>query len=178
MAPKKKPTKKGGDDWEAELGETPETISADQAPADQNANGDEAQDGEQSGMGGGLLAALKKNKTRKAKKGKPVQEEEDFAEGEDLTAEEAVATFDIAAKAPVEADAEDVFAAELPVKGKGRGAPTAARAGGKAGGKKVDADEEDGDDADGGGMKSKKEKEREKKEREKQRKKEQVSLAC
>ena len=136
-------------------------------------------------MGGGLLAALKKNKTRKAKKGKFV--EEDFVEGEDPVDDDydddgerdGVNEF-AGAKAPVEAQAEDVFAAE-PIKGKGKSGG-AGKVGGKSGGgggKKVDAEEEDGDGdaADGGGVKTKKGKEREKKDREKARKKEQVSLA-
>lgn len=169
MPPKKQTTKKEANEWNSELGETAPLSTADHALADENANGEGAEDG-QGAMGGGLLAALKKNKTRKAKKGKPVQE--DFVEGEDPVTDEPV-TDEIASKVIVEADADDIFAAE-PVKGKGKGG--APKAGIKAGGKHVEADEEDGDDgADGGGMKSRKEKEREKKEREKQRKKEQVS---
>merc|ERR1712000_396176 len=125
---------------------------ADQAAADEEVNA------------GGLMAALRKNRDKRAKKGKPVIN--DFVEGEDA---DGVATppptEDLAAKAPTEAtfddEADDVFAGNVK-KGKG-------------GKKQVEAPAEDGEDGDGGGVKSKKEKEREKKEREKQRKKEQAA---
>ncbi|CEJ54201.1 Putative Eukaryotic translation initiation factor 5B [Penicillium brasilianum] len=147
MAPKKKGNKRQEADWEAELGET---AAPTEAPAE-----DQAQDGGENGTeeeagGGGLMAALRKNKARKAKKGKPVN---DFVEGED-------AGVDLASKQPEEGtfDEDDVFAgkATKPIK---EAAPAPAPA----------ADEGEFR------VKSKKEKEKEKKEREKQRKKEQAA---
>jgi translation initiation factor 5B len=178
MAPKKKGGKKAQDDWESELGETaPDPIAA----ATQAAKDDEAatggQDGAPDGEGagaGGLLAALKKNKTKKAKKGKVV---EDFIEGEDPPAADGEANAleeSLANKAPEEAtfEDEDVFAG-AGKKGKGG-------KGGKQQPQKVEDDNatQNGEDdaEEGGKMKSKKEKEKEKKEREKQRKKEQACL--
>ena len=170
MAPKKKGNKKANDDWEAELGETPDPIvAAAQEGEEKDPAKDEAED-DIGGGGGGLLAALKKNKKNKKAKGKHV--EEDFVEGEDPSGTDNInghaepdAIVDLANKAgPEEATADDVFAAAL-AKGKG----------GK--GKKDEQTKEDADeDGEGGGLKSKKEKEKEKKEREKQRKKEQVCL--
>ncbi|KAK2741272.1 hypothetical protein FQN55_008369 [Onygenales sp. PD_40] len=172
MAPKKKGSKKQQEDWEAELGEDVPSATA-TPPTEENANGNEnadANNDDADGMGGGLLAALKKNKTRKAKKGKPV--DNDFVEGEDPSAGAAAA-----GKEPLEggfeADEDDVFAgnggkkiqpaaAAAPVKG-GKGAKDQ---------KQLKGDEEEGE---GGRMKTKKEKEKEKKEREKQRKKEQAA---
>lgn len=160
MAPKKKGGKKAqNDDWENELGETPDPIAQaaeNGAEDDAPTNGADAAD---EVGGGGLLAALKKNKSKKAKKGKPVQ---DFVEGEDPEgAAPTPPAADLENKVPEEAtfDDEDVFAgnAKKP----------------KAGKKEPEKPAED-DEEDGGGVKSKKEKEREKKEREKQRKKEQV----
>lgn len=157
MAPKNKGGMKQEDDWEAELGETPD--AAPQANETVHVNGD----GEADIGGGGLLAALKKNKNKRAKKGKPV---DDDLEGEDplpvAGAEEVANQND---KAPEEArvDEDDVFAG-TGKKGKaGKKAPAQAA-----------EDLADGKDEEGS-MKSKKEKEKEKKEREKQRKKEQVS---
>ena len=167
MPPKKKSNKKGGEDWEAELGETPDPIAAaTQAAKDEDPAPDAPADGDadEDGGGGGLLAALRKNRTKKAKKGKPVQE--DFVEGEDPPGATNGTTPATDGKAAEEADADDVFGA-APAKGKG----------GK--GKQAQAKVEpaaDGDEDGEGGLKSKKEKEREKKEREKQRKKEQVSV--
>jgi translation initiation factor 5B len=146
MAPKKKGNKRQEADWEAELGET---AAPTEAPAE-----DQAQDGGENGTeeeagGGGLMAALRKNKARKAKKGKPVN---DFVEGEDAGA-------DLASKQPEEGsfDEDDVFAGKVtkPIK---EAAPAPAPA------------SDEGEFR----VKSKKEKEKEKKEREKQRKKEQV----
>lgn len=167
MAPKKKAGKKQADDWEADLGETPDPVAA----ATQEAKGAEAdQDGELNGDangeqtgGGGLLAALKKNKAKRAKKGKPFEE---TVEGEESTnTEDAVSQVNLDEKAPEEGNLEDedVFAA--PVK-KGKGSK-------KHPDKPAEEEDEDEQD-DGGGLKSKKEKEREKKEREKQRKRENV----
>ena len=113
------------------------------------------------------MAALRKNKSKKQKKGKAIQE--DYVDGEDpletngLNGHDEADGINLAAKAPEEATTEDVFAAPATkVKG-GKGKPT------KVEEKPVE------DDGDGGTVKSKKEKENEKKEREKQRKKELVS---
>jgi translation initiation factor 5B len=167
MAPKKKGAKKQADDWENDLGETPDPIAV---PTEQAKAADTEPDGGQNGEvnseelgGGGLLAALKKNKAKRAKKGKST---EDFVEGEDPTAAEpAAAEVDLNAKAPEEAtiDDEDIFAA-----------PSKKGKGGKKQPEKPASVDADSDKDDGGGLKSKKEKEKEKKEREKQRKKEQV----
>lgn len=175
MAPKKKGNKKGNDDWETELGETPDQVAS---AAQQTVETETAQESRETetahqpqedglnGGGGGLLAALRKNKSKKQKKGKHV--EEDYLEGEEPNGAnghtQANGIMDLAAKAPEEANADDMFDTQLTkVKG-GKG---------KQGKTDEEANEStDGDE--GGGMKSKKEKEREKKEREKQRKKEQV----
>ncbi|RAO71241.1 uncharacterized protein BHQ10_007253 [Talaromyces amestolkiae] len=161
MAPKKKGNKRQEEDWEAELGESaaaPATDAPAEANGDADANGDEDQMG-----GGGLLAALKKNRSKKAKKGKAV--DNDFVEGEDPTQADTNgdAAVDFASKAPEEGtfdDEDDVFAGK-PKKGKAAPAP-----------KKAEPEE---DAEEGGKVKSKKEKEKEKKEREKQRKKEQAA---
>ena len=170
MPPKKKGNKKGNDDWEAELGENIDPTAA----ATQEVKAvDESKDAEEDGGAaqGGLLAAIRRNKDKKKKKGKGF--EEDFVDGEDppetngLNGHGALNEIEnLAAKAPEEATADDLFEAQA-VKTKG----------GK--GKIVKTEEklvdEDGDSMDEGGkVKSKKEKEKEKKEREKQRKKEQV----
>lgn len=160
MAPKKKGNKRQEEDWEADLGESPAAPATD-APVE--ANGDAEANGDDDQMGGGLLAALKKNRSKKAKKGKAV--DHDFVEGEDPTQADANgdAAVDFASKAPEEGtfdDEDDVFAGKPK---KGKAAPTPKKA------EPVEAAEE------GGKVKSKKEKEKEKKEREKQRKKEQVS---
>src|SRR5256885_258747 len=171
MAPKKKGGKKQAEDWENDLGETPDPIAAaTQDTRVAEAKHDGGQDGEVNDDehgGGGLLAALKKNKAKRAKKGKPV---DDFVEGEDPTAPEpAPVEVDLNAKAPQEAtlDDEDVFAGPSK-KGKG---------GKKQPEKPASVVGADSDKDDGGGLKSKKEKEKEKKEREKQRKKEQVGFS-
>jgi translation initiation factor 5B len=163
MAPKKKGGKKQADDWEADLGETIDPIA--QATEDAE-KADAAVDGEADGAAaGGLLAALRKNKNKRAKKGKL---DNDFVEGEDPAqtgphAPEPEANFND--KAPEEAtfDDEDIFA-DTGKKGKG----------GRKQAEKPAPEPADDDDEEGGGLKSKKEKEKEKKEREKQRKKEQV----
>ncbi|KAL8650168.1 MAG: hypothetical protein Q9226_005257, partial [Calogaya cf. arnoldii] len=175
MAPKKKGNKKGNDDWEADLGEPADPIAA----AAQEAKEEEAaqvvaEDEAGNGGGGGLLAALKKNKKQKQKKGKPV--DEDYLDGEDPPAaaggaadEEPNGIDILAAKAPVEANADDLFDAPPTTK---------QQKGGKGKSGKLDpAPKEDDDESggEGGSLKSKKEKEREKKEREKQRKKEQAA---
>lgn len=160
MGPKKKGGKKQQEeDWEAELGEAAPAAQESEAPAngDAEANGD----GEGEGMGGGLLAALKKNRSKKAKKGKNVDNDWEADLGEDPTQANANgdAAADLASKAPQEGsfeDEDDVFSGK-PKKPAPKAQP------------KQEQEEEGG-----GGLKSKKEKEKEKKEREKQRKKEQV----
>ncbi|GLI77474.1 eukaryotic translation initiation factor 5B [Penicillium ochrochloron] len=147
MAPKKKGNKRQEEDWEAELGET--AAAPTDAPAEEQAQ--DGENAEEEAGGGGLMAALRKNKARKAKKGKPVN---DFVEGEDAGAD------DLASKQPEEGtfDEDDVFAGK-PKKPIKEVAPAPAPA----------ADEGEFR------VKSKKEKEKEKKEREKQRKKEQAA---
>jgi translation initiation factor 5B len=163
MAPKKKANKKSQDDWENELGDTIDPIAEAAKKAKEEEDGEDSQEDEASG---GLLAALKKNRAKRAKKGKVV---EDFVEGEDPTQEDddaAAPVEDLSTKAPKEAnmDDEDVF-----------GLPINKQKGGKKQHKTTEPEDED--DAEGGGhLKTKKEKEREKKEREKQRKKEQVII--
>ncbi|KAF7130957.1 hypothetical protein CNMCM5793_003892 [Aspergillus hiratsukae] len=152
MAPKKKGSKKQDDDWEAELGESIAPVS-EQPQEETPADGAPEEDG----MSGGLLAALRKNKNKKAKKGKPVN---DFVEGEDAT-EVANGDADFSSKQPEEGtfDEEDVFA-------------------GKKSQKPAKATPPPPAEPEGEGefrVKSKKEKEREKKEREKQRKREQAA---
>jgi translation initiation factor 5B len=168
MAPKKKGGKKQADDWENELGETADPIAQGAEEAKKAEADDDAAE-EMGGGGGGLLAALRRNKDKRAKKGK--QNVNDFVDGEDAESPAPVEpAADLAAKAPAEAtfddeDDDDVFAGNSNKKGK---------AGKKQPEKEAPAAADD--DADGdGGVKSKKEKERERKEREKQRKKEQVS---
>jgi len=176
MAPKKKGSKKARDDWEDELGETPDPIkqASAEAQAAEDAKDAEEDGGEASGMGGGLMAALKKNRTKKKQKGKVVEEiegaEDDGAAAAAANEQETrpPELVDFAAKAPVEAtfeDDDDAFAASAAKKkGKQQQQPA-----------KKDDDDDDGEEEEGGRMKTKKEKEREKKEREKQRKKEQAA---
>lgn len=165
MAPKKKNNKKGGDDWEADLGESiaPQTPPADGAA---EANGDEEEAG-----GGGLMNLMRKRKEKRKNKGLT----EDFVEGEDPTAangDDAAQTPDLTQiKAPEEANPDDEFA--LPDKkakgGKGKQAQAKAAPAAKQ-------DGADGEElGEGGRVLTKAEKEKLKKEREKQRKKEQVS---
>ena len=170
MAPKKKAPKKGNDDWEADLGESPDPIAA----ATKEAQVDDAtQDAEEeggSGGGGGLLAALKKNKTKKQKKGKPVEnnyvDDEDINEANGLNGHAEVdGPVDLDTKTAEEATVDDLFAAQT-TKGKG-GKGKQGKSDGPA-----KPDEGSGDEA--GGLKSKKEKEKDKKERQKQKKREQV----
>ncbi|OBT72794.1 hypothetical protein VF21_08619 [Pseudogymnoascus sp. 05NY08] len=156
MPPKKKTNKKGGDDWEADLGETAPHVE----DAPPNA-GTEA--GEDEFPAGGLMAAMKKNRNKKKAKGKPADDLGD-ANGGETPAEEG-STFDPSIKAPDEATMDDEFA--LPnTKAKTKGAEKSVPA-------EDDGDEERGAD---GRVMTKKEKEKAKKEREKQRKKEQVKL--
>ncbi|OMP82264.1 Eukaryotic translation initiation factor 5B [Diplodia seriata] len=169
MPPKKKGGKKAQqDDWEAELGETIDPIAAaTEAAKQEEAANDAAEDGEETGGGGGggLMAALRKNKGKRAKKGKV----NDFLEGEDAPGSGDASGVqtpqeDLDAKAPEEANMDDdeLFG---PVK-KGKG--------GKQQQQKKQEKEAD-DEEEGGKLKSKKEKEKEKKEREKARKKEQAA---
>ncbi|KAI9931793.1 hypothetical protein ASPWEDRAFT_66346 [Aspergillus wentii DTO 134E9] len=153
MPPKKKGNKRQEEDWEADLGES---APAANTQAEEQPQEDATGDGEEAG-GGGLLAALRKNKNKKAKKGKVVN---DFVEGEDPS-EDANGAVDLASKQPEEGtfDEDDVFAGkknQKPIKAAAQAPP-----------------KEPEDDTFR--VKSKKEKEKEKKEREKQRKKEQAS---
>lgn len=162
MAPKKKGNKKGDDDWEADLGEDP-IAAATQAAK----NAEVAQDGGDDAAdldGGGLLAALRKNKANRKKKGKPV--EEDLVDGEDPPDTNGVE--DLATKAPTEANADDLFDTQVTKTKGGKGKQ------GKKEGTLAPNEDEAASADEGGTVKSKKEKEKEKKEREKQRKKEQV----
>ena len=168
MAPKKKGNKKADDDWEAELGETVDPIAAAVKEANEVEASKDPEDDSAVGGGGGLLAALKKNKSKKQKKGKPV--EEDYLDGEDPSATNGAPSGieELASKAPEEANADELFDAQLSKTKGGKG---------KQGKTEVEAKEdEDVSGDEGGGLKSKKEKEKEKKEREKQRKKEQVQM--
>ena len=161
MAPKKKGAKKQADDWENELGETPTAVNTQEQQAESGEAKNEAEvNPEEEFGGGGLLAALKKNKTKKAKKGKPV---DDFVEGEDPPSFNGVETTPALTdtKDPQEATFED-------------GDTVAKLAGGKKSFPSAARDDADDDVDEGGKLMSKKEKEREKKEREKQRKREQV----
>jgi translation initiation factor 5B len=148
MAPKKKGNKRQEEDWEADLGESAPTTAA---PADEEPQEDANED---AAPVGGLMAALRKNKAKKAKKGKV----NDFVEGEDP---ESAAADDLASKQPEEGnfDDDDVFAGKKtkPIKEVAKPAPEP---------------QPEGEFR----VKSKKEKEREKKEKEKQRKKEQVGF--
>ena len=172
MAPKKKGGKKGGDDWEADLGEDP-IAAATQEAKDVEATQDGA---EKSGNGGGLMAALKKNKANKKKKGKVV--EEDWLEGEDPPSTNGVdghaepdGIQELATKAPEEANVDDLFDAQVTKTKGGKGKQV------KKEGTLAPNEDDEGSGDEGGTVKSKKEKEKERKEREKQRKKEQVGLA-
>ncbi|KAI9684389.1 MAG: hypothetical protein M1829_002199 [Trizodia sp. TS-e1964] len=145
MAPKKKPAKKGVDDWENELGETADGTSQ-ALQQGEDAPGADASEENASGGFGGLMAALKKNKDRKSKRGKAT---EDFVLGEDPPGmEDGTPEQANAAKSTEKANSGD------PVTTK-RGKET---------------ENDDGDDEKG--LMSKKEKEKLKKEKEKQRKKE------
>lgn len=156
MGPTKKGNRRQEEDWEAELGEAAPGANATDAGEMPEDNAAAAADNEDAGMGGGLLAAVRKNKNKKAKKGKPVN---DFVEGEDANGE-----VDLASKQPEEGtfDEDDVFAGKKQKPIKEVPPPPQAPA----------EPEEDGEFR----VKSKKEKEKERKEREKQRKKEQVCL--
>lgn len=154
MAPKKKGGRKQEEDWEAELGESAPGAGGD-SPSQETPAAADGDDGEAAGSGG-LLAALRKNKTKKAKKGKPTN---DFVEGEDAS-QEANGDADFSSKQPEEGtfDEDDVFAGkkDKPIKA----APPP-------------PEPEDDDDA-GPRVKTKKEKEKDKKEKERLRKREQV----
>lgn len=150
MAPKKKGNKRQEEDWEADLGESaPATAPADEQPQE-DAN-------EEAAPVGGLMAALRKNKAKKAKKGKT----NDFVEGEDAEGADTQGANDLASKQPEEGnfDDDDVFAGKKTKPIKEVVKPAA-------------EEQPEGEFR----VKSKKEKEREKKEKEKQRKKEQVSF--
>jgi translation initiation factor 5B len=144
MAPKKKGNKRQEEDWEADLGESAAAV---EAPAEEA-----PEEGNEEAPVGGLMAALRKNKAKKAKKNK----DNDFVEGEDPTP-----AVDLASKEPEEGnfDDDDVFAGKKTKPIKDIVKP---------------AEPEPEPEAGEFRVKSKKEKEREKKEKEKQRKKEQV----
>ncbi|KAJ5977083.1 Mitochondrial translation initiation factor IF-2 [Penicillium viridicatum] len=149
MAPKKKGNKRQEEDWEADLGESaPATAPADEQPQE-DAN-------EEAAPVGGLMAALRKNKAKKAKKGKT----NDFVEGEDAEGADTQGATDLASKQPEEGnfDDDDVFAGKKTKPIKEVVKPAA-------------EEQPEGEFR----VKSKKEKEREKKEKEKQRKKEQAA---
>ncbi|KAJ6125247.1 Translation elongation/initiation factor/Ribosomal beta-barrel [Penicillium samsonianum] len=155
MAPKKKGNKRQEEDWEADLGESaPAGAPADEQPQE-DAN-------EEAAPVGGLMAALRKNKAKKAKKGKT----NDFVEGEDAEGgadaqgADAQAADALASKQPEEGnfDDDDVFAGKKTKPIKEVVKPAA-------------EEQPEGEFR----VKSKKEKEREKKEKEKQRKKEQAA---
>lgn len=147
MAPKKKGNKRQEEDWEADLGESAPAV----APADEQPQEDA---NEEAAPVGGLMAALRKNKAKKAKKGKT----NDFVEGEDA---EGANADPLAGKQPEEGnfDDDDVFAGKKTKPIKEVVKPAA-------------EEQPEGEFR----VKSKKEKEREKKEKEKQRKKEQVGF--
>ena len=171
MPPKKKGNKKANDDWESELGETVDPVTAAaQQTKDTEATLDDEEEGDATG-GGGLLAALKKNKSKKQKKGKPV--EDDYVLGEDPPAQDGVnghgasnVIEDIAAIASDKTTTEELYDAQVKKAKGGKGKQV----------KEEEKEVEDGDESveEGGTLKSKKEKEKEKKEREKMRKREQV----
>lgn len=153
MPPKKKNNKKA-DDWESELGETPEPAAAAPETKDEPAEADP----EGEFPAGGLMAMMRK-KQKKNKKGKQI---EDFVGSEDPPAEDMP---HLAEKAPVEASIDDEFA--LPEKkGKGKNIPDRSA---------KDEDDEGEERGADGKMLTKAQKEKLKKEREKQRKKENVS---
>jgi translation initiation factor 5B len=174
MAPKKKGSKKGNDDWEAELGES---IAVPAPAADPAAGAQDTNDAEETGAGGGgLMGLMRKKKEKRKQKGLS----EDFVEGEDppsaVPASEPAQ--DPTMKAPEEANLDDEFA--LPEKkgkaGKGKQAQPVAAAKATPGAAPAGADDGDQEEADGGRVLTKAEKERLKKEKDKQRKKEQVCL--
>ncbi|KAJ5788543.1 Translation elongation/initiation factor/Ribosomal beta-barrel [Penicillium paradoxum] len=144
MAPKKKGNKRQEEDWEADLGESAPAVDA---PVDAQPQEDQ---NEEEAPVGGLMAALRKNKAKKAKKGKV----NDFVEGEDAEGADSLAS-----KQPEEGnfDDDDVFAGKKTKPIKEVVKPVVAEPEGEF------------------RVKSKKEKEREKKEKEKQRKKEQAA---
>ena len=152
--PPKKNTKKA-DDWESELGETPEAAAATTDPITKDIPAEA--DAEEEFPAGGLMAMMRKNKKKKKEK-----QLEDLVEGEDPPAVEGQS--DLAEKAPVEASVEDEFVL-LDKKAKGKTALAKSS-------KDEDEDEEMGAD---GKVLTKAQKEKLKKEREKQRKKENVS---
>ncbi|KAH6631647.1 hypothetical protein F5144DRAFT_227019 [Chaetomium tenue] len=158
MAPKKKGNKKGGDDWEAELGESIAPANAADSPA-----ADAPAEEESSAGGGGLMNLMRKNKEKRKKKGF-VDETADDNEDTPDALPETLTLPDLSAKQAEEANLEDEFA--LPDK-KGKGGK------GKQQNQKAAAKDEEADDS--GRVLTKAEKEKLKKEREKQRKKEQAA---
>ncbi|EEH43075.1 translation initiation factor aIF-2 [Paracoccidioides brasiliensis Pb18] len=179
MAPKKKGSKKQQESWEAELGETvPAATTTADATTAADANDDDAANNankeknknEDDGMDGGLLAALKKNRSKKAKRSKGA--DNDFVEGEDpmaSAASAAAAAADDASKQPqegsFEGDEDDVFSGNASARQRAKDKAAALR---EKAAESKEAEERSR-------IKSKKEKEKERKEREKQRKKEQAA---
>ncbi|KAK3292290.1 uncharacterized protein B0H64DRAFT_406196 [Chaetomium fimeti] len=161
MAPKKKGgNKKGGDDWEAELGESIAPANATETPAaDAPAEDDEASAG-----GGGLMNLIRKNREKRKKKGFVDETADDDNAATADALPETLTLPDLSAKQAEEANLEDEFA--LPDK-KGKGGK------GKQQNQKAAANDEEGDGS--GRVLTKAEKEKLKKEREKQRKKEQAA---
>jgi translation initiation factor 5B len=160
MAPKKKGgNKKGGDDWEAELGESIAPATAAESPA-----ADAPADEETSAGAGGLMNLMRKNKEKRKKKGFVDETADDNAETADALPE-TLTLPDLSAKQAEEANLEDEFA--LPDK-KGKGGK------GKQQNQKAAAAPKDEETDESGRVLTKAEKEKLKKEREKQRKKEQV----
>ncbi|KAK9800119.1 putative Eukaryotic translation initiation factor 5B [Seiridium cardinale] len=153
MAPKGKKGKKGGgDDWEAELGESIAPPNGDAAPADGDNNDDDA------APAGGLMAMMNRRREKRKKQGLS----EEFEAPKEEPAEDVTPV-----QAPVEANIDDEFA--LPEK-KGKGGK-----GGKQAPAPKAAAGEDDEVGEDGRMLTKAEKEKLKKEREKQRKKEQAA---
>jgi translation initiation factor 5B len=166
MAPKKKgANKKGGDDWEAELGES---IAPANAAADPTGDAPAAADDEPSAGGGGLMNLMRKNKEKRKKKGFVEDDVDGENAGEGDAPPETLTLPDLSAKQAEEANAEDEFA--LPDK-KGKGGK------GKQQHQKAAATANDEETDASGRVLTKAEKEKLKKEREKQRKKEQVRIS-
>jgi len=171
MAPKKKKgTKKGDDDWEAELGETIAAAASDSTSPVEDDTGAEAPEP----VVGGLMGLMRKNKEKRKKKGLPDLDEAEPASNLDQTgadgpAEDGNGGPDVIVA--TEAAADETAPSPPPQKG-GKAAQK-----GKA--KAVADNDNIGDSADGSGrLMTKAEKEKLKKEREKQRKKEQVFILC
>jgi translation initiation factor 5B len=110
MPPKKKSNKKAADDdWEAELGKNVAAADSTMSSTTDTKDDGGGEDGTADGPApvGGLMAALRKNRSKKQKKGKVVEE---FEGQEDLLAESGEVDFqavDLASKAPAEGTVDD-----------------------------------------------------------------------